>query len=175
MPFINEQIIYPRVQTIDRNGENVGVISRTEALRMAQESGLDLVLLAEKGSDGVPVVKVMDFGKVLYERKKKKAESKKHQKTIQVKEIKIRPKIEDHDYQTKIKQAIGFLKEGKRVKITLCFRGRENVLKDMHGGDLFDKINKSFEEHGLLKSIIQEKDMRLGQTWSRIYYLKTTK
>ena len=142
---------------------------------MAEDAGLDLVMLSESGKDGVPVVKIMDFGKALYEKKKKQTEAKKHQKVIQVKEIKIRPKIGEHDYQTKIKQAIQFLKEGKRLKITLFFKGRENVAKDERGYELFDKINKSFDEHGLAKNLVQEKDTKLGQYWSRIYYLKTGK
>jgi translation initiation factor IF-3 len=173
--LINEKIKFPQVQIITHTGENIGVVSRSEALRMAEQAGLDLVLLTEQGSDGLPVVKIMDFGKVLYEKKKKQAEAKKHQKVIQIKEIKIRPKIGEHDYQTKIKQGMQFLQEGKRVKITLCFRGRENVLKDERGAELFQKIEHTFEQHDLLKNLLQEKDTKIGQFWSRIYYLKNIK
>ncbi len=169
---INEKIRFPSMQLIDQNGVNVGIVQRLQALRMAQEAGLDLVVLSEQGKDGVPVVKIMDFGKELYERKKKQGESKKHQKVIQVKEVKIRPKIGEHDYQTKMKQAIQFLLEGKRLKITLFFRGRENVAKEERGNELFDKIQKTFEDADLTKNLVQEKDMREGQMWSRIYYLK---
>lgn len=172
---INEKIKFPQVQIITHTGENIGVVSRIDALRMAEQAGLDLVLLTEQGSDGLPVAKIMDFGKVLYEKKKKQAEAKKHQKVIQIKEIKIRPKIGEHDYQTKIKQGIQFLQEGKRVKITLCFRGRENVLKDERGSELFKKIEHTFEQHDLLKNLLQEKDTKIGQFWSRIYYLKSIK
>ena len=142
---------------------------------MAEDVGLDLVMISPHGKDDVPVVKIMDYGKILYEKKKKRAEAKKHQKTIQIKEVKMRPKIGEHDYQTKIKQAIQFLKSGKRVKITLSFRGREMVTKNERGGELFDKIEKSFEEYGLAQQLIREKDARMGKLWSRIYYIKSSK
>ena len=84
LPLVNERIMASQVQLITHTGENIGVIARTEALRMASDADLDLVMIAEQGNNGVPVVKIMDFGKTLYERKKKQAESKKHQKVIQV-------------------------------------------------------------------------------------------
>jgi translation initiation factor IF-3 len=168
---VNEQIRFPRVQLITHDGRNEGVISRSDALRMAHEAGLDLVLIADQGAEGFPVVKIMDFGKALYAKKKKQAEAKKHQKVIQVKEIKIRPKIGGHDFQTKIQQAIQFLKEGKRLKITLMFKGREITLQANKGQEIFDKIDKNFQDAGLA-NVQQEKDSRLGQLWSRIYYLK---
>lgn len=171
--LINEKIRAERVQLIDEKGENVGVISRSQALRMAQDVELDLVMLSESGKDNVPVVKIMDFGKVLYERKKKQNEAKKNQKVIQVKEIKLRPKIGEHDYLTKMKQAIQFLTEGKRVKFTLFFKGRENVLKDEHGNELFNKIDRFLEDTELAGDMVKEQDSKLGQYWSRIYYLKT--
>lgn len=173
--LMNEQIRAPQLQLIDHEGINIGVVPRAQALRMAQEAGLDLVLLADSGKDGVPVVKILDIGKSLYEKKKKQSEAKKHQKVIQIKEVKIRPKIGEHDYQTKINQAIEFLKDGKRLKVTLFFKGRENVLRDEHGSEMYKKIDKSFEEAGLTKNLVQEKDTRLGQYWSRIYFLKSAK
>ena len=173
--LINEQIRASNVQLITNEGENIGVVTREKALRMAEEAGLDLVMLAESGKDSVPVVKIMDFGKVLYEKKKKQAEAKKHQKVIQIKEIKMRPKIGEHDYQTKIKQAVQFLKEGKRLKITLFFKGRENISKDERGTEFFQKISRSFDEAGIGENLIQEKESRMGQYWSRIYYLKSVK
>jgi len=174
LPLMNEQIRAVEVQLINFEGVNVGAVPRAQALRMAEVAGLDLVLLSE-GKDGVPVVKIMDLGKSLYEKKKKQSESKKSQKVIQVKEVKIRPKIGEHDYQTKVNQAMQFLKDGKRLKITLFFKGRENVLKDTHGSELFAKVDKSFDEAGLTKNLVQEKDSKMGQYWSRIYYLKTGK
>lgn len=163
------------MQLIDHDGQNIGVVSRAEALGRAQEVGLDLVLLAENGNFGVPVVKVMDFGKSLYEKKKKKNESKKHQSVIQVKEIKISPKIGEHDYQTKMKQMIQFLQSGKRVKITLFFRGRENVDRDDRGGHLFGRIEQTLSEQEYGDNLAQEKDAIAGKLWSRIYYLKHVK
>jgi len=171
-PLINQQIRAENVQLITQDGENIGTISRNQALRQAEEAGLDLVLIAQTGKDGIPVVKIMDFGKVLYEKKKKTIEAKKHQKVIQVKEIKMSPKIGEHDYQTKIKQAVQFLTSGKRVKITLSFRGREIATKEARGSELFAKIQKSFEENDLASNLVQEQDAKMGKMWSRIYYLK---
>ncbi len=163
----------PQMQLIAQDGENKGVVSREEALRLADQAELDLVMIAEKGSEGVPVVKIMDFGKSLYEKKKKQVRAKKQQKIIQIKEVKMRPKIGEHDYQTKMNQAIQFLKDGKRVKFTLTFRGRENITKQDRGTEFFEKIEKSFEQLGILKELVREKDMRLGQFWSRVYYFKS--
>jgi len=172
VPLINQQIRAESVQLITQDGENIGNISRAQALRQAEEAGLDLVLIAQSGKDGIPVVKIMDFGKVLYEKKKKTLEAKKHQKVIQIKEIKMSPKIGEHDYQTKIKQAVQFLTTGKRVKITLSFRGREIATKEARGSELFSKIEKSFEEHDWAHNLVQEQDSKMGKMWSRIYYLK---
>ncbi len=171
-PLINEQIHAPRVQLINSLGENVGIVSRNEAMNMAEAADLDLVLLSQAGPGAIPVVKIMDFGKVLYEKKKKQAEAKKKQKIIQVKEVKIRPIIAEHDYQTKLGQVITFLKEGKHVKITVFFRGRENMSKQERGSMLFERINKTFEENEILSSLVQERDINVGQIWSRVYYLK---
>jgi translation initiation factor IF-3 len=171
-PLINQQIRAENVQLITQDGENIGTISRNQALRQAEEAGLDLVLIAQTGKEGIPVVKIMDFGKVLYEKKKKTIEAKKHQKVIQIKEIKMSPKIGEHDYQTKIKQAVQFLTSGKRVKITLSFRGREMATKEARGSELFAKIQKSFEENDWASNLVQEQDSKMGKMWSRIYYLK---
>jgi translation initiation factor IF-3 len=168
-PMINERIRFPQVQLITHEGQNVGVVTREQALQFADAVGLDLVVLND--TLDIPLCKVMDYGKVLYERKKKQNESKKKQKVIQVKEVKLRPKISEHDYETKIKQAIQFMQDGKRVKMTLCFRGRENVDKNQRGNEFFDRIEKSFEAHGL-KNLSFEKDIPVGQFWSRIFYIK---
>lgn len=168
--LINHHIRAENVQLITQDGENIGVVSRSQALRQAEEAGLDLVLIAVK--DDVPIVKIMDFGKSLYEKKKKSLDAKKHQKVIQIKEIKMTPKIGEHDYLTKIKQAIQFLETGKRVKITLSFRGRELATKDMRGTELFNKVQKSFEDQGFGNNLVQEQDAKIGKMWSRIYYLK---
>lgn len=167
--LINERIRFPRVQLITHEGQNVGVVTREEALQFADAVGLDLVLLNDSGD--TPICKVMDYGKVLYERKKKQSEAKKKQKVIQIKEIKLRPKIGEHDYETKIRQAVQFVNEGMRVKVTLVFRGRENVDKEVRGNEFFDRIEKSFEAHGV-KNLVHEKDATLGQFLSRIFYTK---
>lgn len=175
LPAINERIRALKFQLITHEGENIGVVSKEQALQMAQEAGLDLVIIAEQGQNGLPIAKIMNFGKSLYEKKKKQTESKKNQRVIQVKEIKIRPKIGEHDYQTKMNQVIDFLNDGKRVKITLFFRGRENITRDARGAELFDKIQATLEEHGLESRLMQEKDLKAGQIWSRVYYLKSVK
>lgn len=174
---INENIRFPRVQLITGDGQNVGVVSREDALRTAQIAGLDLVLIAEKGSEGFPVTKIMDFGKLLYAKKKKQSEAKKHQKTIQVKEIKLRPKIGEHDFITKMNQAVQFLEDGKHLKVTIAFRGREIITKEERGSQMFDKINKFLEEQDMIpgENLVQEKDLKMGQLWSRIYYIKSGK
>lgn len=171
VPLMNEKIRFDKIQVIAVDGQNLGVISSQEALRLARDAELDLVLLSQTGGLGAPVAKIMDFGKVIYAKKKQMADAKKHQKVIQVKEIKLRPKIGEHDYQTKINQAIDFLKDGKHLKVTLMFKGREAELSRERGDEMFDKIDKSFQDAGLTK-IVQEKDSRMGQFWSRIYYLK---
>ncbi len=175
LPLVNERILASQVQLITHTGENIGVIARTEALRMASDVDLDLVMIADQGNNGVPVVKIMDFGKTLYERKKKQAESKKHQKVIQVKEIKVRPKIGDHDFKTKMNRAIEFLRDGKRVKVSLWFRGRENVLKEKHGRELFGRIEKMLDESDFAKNLVKEKEVKMGQAWSRFYFVKSGK
>lgn len=175
LPLINERIRAPRVQLITEDGQNIGVVARDEMLRRAMQAGLDAVIISDEGKEGFPVVKIMDFGKSLYEKKKKSHDAKKHQKVIQVKEVKMNPKIGEHDFQTKMRQVLDFLQDGKRVKLTLFFRGRENATKDERGNELFDKINKVFEEQDVMKSLVQESDSRLGSLWSRIYYLKNIK
>lgn len=171
--LINEKIRFPRVQLITNEGENIGVVSREEMLFAASRAGLDAVVIAEQGSEGVPVVKIMDYGKAQYAKKKKQAEAKKRQKVVLVKEVKMKPKIAEHDYQTKMNQAIDFLYDGKRVKITLEFRGRELATREERGSEFFEKINTTLAEKGLLDQLVQEQEAAMGKVWSRIYYLKT--
>ena len=172
-PLINERIRFERMQLITADGVNRGVVTREDALRAARSAGLDLVVIAERGGDGYPVVKVMDFGKALYEKKKQLAEAKKKQHIIQIKEIKLRPKIAEHDYQTKLNQSITFLKEGKRVKFTVMFRGREMATREERGAEFFKKIEETLEAAGILKSLLQDKDSKVPNSWSRTYYLKS--
>ncbi len=107
----------------------VGVVTRDHALRMAEEAGLDLVEVSPNAEP--PVCKILDYGKYKFEAQKKKNEARKKQKTIDIKEIKLRPNIDDHDYETKMKNIHRFLNEGDKVKITMRFRGREMVHQDL--------------------------------------------
>lgn len=170
-PVINEKIGFDKMQVISHEGKNLGVLSKNEALKIASENRLDLVLMSDQGGQGYPVAKIMDFGKALYAKKKQLADAKKHQHVVEIKELKLRPKIDEHDYQTKLNQAIQFLKNAKHVKITLMFRGREVANLNEKGFEFFDKINNSLQQAGLTK-LVQEKDSRSANSWSRIYYLK---
>ncbi len=122
-PRVNEDIAVLRVRLVDERGGMVGIVGRNEALAMAADAGLDLVEIAP-GADP-PVCKILDFGKFKYEEQKKKNEARKKQKIIEVKEIKLRPSIDDHDYQVKMRSMNKFIEEGDKVKVTMRFRGRE--------------------------------------------------
>ena len=122
-PRFNEFINVPRVRVIDENGENLGILLTAEAIEQAAEVGLDLVEVSP-GADP-PVCKFLDVGKFKYEAQKKANLARKSQKTQEIKEIKMRPNIDDHDYDTKMKSVRKFLGEGDKVKVTLRFRGRE--------------------------------------------------
>ena len=134
-PRVNGEIRAPQVRLIDENGDMVGVVSSREALEMAEEASLDLIEISPNAVP--PVCKISDYGKYKYEAQKKAHEARRHQKVIEVKEIKMRPNIDDHDYQTKMRAVNRFLEEGDKVKLTMRFRGREmahqeiglNVLK----------------------------------------------
>lgn len=119
----NEQIRFPQIRVIDSGGAQLGVITPREALAIAQEKELDLVLVSETAKP--PVCKIMDYGKYKYERDKKLKEAKKKQHNADVKEVKMRYKIEEHDYNVRVKNAQRFLKSGDKVKATVSFRGRE--------------------------------------------------
>jgi translation initiation factor IF-3 len=120
---VNHRIRVPEVRVIDANGEMLGVLSTHEALRRAQEQGLDLVEVNPKAEP--PVCKILDFGKYKYEEKKKAGEAKRKQTVVEIKEIKLRPKTDDHDIAFKTKAARRFLEAGHKVKFTVRFRGRE--------------------------------------------------
>jgi translation initiation factor IF-3 len=122
-PRYDEFITVPKVRVIDQDGENLGVLYTREAIAIAQEAGLNLVEVSP-GADP-PVCKILDVGKFKYEAQKKAAAARKNQKTQEIKEIKMRPNIDEHDYQTKMKAIHRFLEEGDKVKLTLRFRGRE--------------------------------------------------
>jgi translation initiation factor IF-3 len=123
LPNINERINYPNVRVVDADGSQLGVITREVALSVARERELDLVLVSEKADP--PVCRVMDYGKYKFEQEKKAKEAKKKSHQTEVKEVKMRYKIDSHDYQVRIGQASRFLKAGDKVKCTVIFRGRE--------------------------------------------------
>lgn len=120
---INEQIHIREVRVTSATGEQLGIMPTREALRMAEEQHLDLVEVAPKAKP--PVCRIMDFGKYRYEQQKREKEAKKKQKIISIKEVKLRPNIEQHDFDVKVKNAVRFVQEGNKVKVTIMFRGRE--------------------------------------------------
>lgn len=138
-PRINEDIRAREVHLIDKDGHNLGTVPISEALAKAQEAGLDLVEISPNATP--PVVKVLDFGKYKYQEQKKQAEARKKQKVVEVKEIKFRPMIDDHDYQVKLRAMTGFFEEGDKVKITLRFRGREMAHMEL-GTRLLNRVKE---------------------------------
>ncbi len=136
-PRANEDITAREVRLILENGETAGVVSLSEALRKAEEAGLDLVEISPNAEP--PVCKILDYGKYKYEIQKKKAEARKKQKVVEIKEIKISPSIDTHDYDVKLKNARRFLEEGNKVKVSLRFKGREIAYHKM-AEELMERI-----------------------------------
>ena len=144
-PKSNNRINSPEVQVIASSGENLGILNTNEAISMAKEEGLDLIEIAPNARP--PVCKIIDIGKYKYDAQKKANQAKKKQKKIEVKEIKLRPVTETHDYQFKIKNAQKFISKGDKVKFTIRFKGRE--LQHSHlGGELMDKIKIDMQKIG---------------------------
>jgi len=137
------------VRLIDADGGQVGIVATEQALLMAREAGYDLVEVAPAARP--PVCRIMDFGKFLYQQKKKAQESRKKQKQFEVKEVKFRPNIDDHDYDVKLKRAHRFLDEGDKVKATVQFRGRE-MSKPELGLNLLKKLTADIGERGIAES-----------------------
>jgi translation initiation factor IF-3 len=142
-PRSNRDIRVPLVQLIDAEGQNLGQVPTADALAMAEEAGLDLVEIVPTASP--PVCKILDLGKLKYESQKKAAEARKRTKTIEVKEIKMRPNIDDHDYETKMKAVRRFFEEGDKVKVTLRFRGREMAHQEL-GMQLLSRVREETAE-----------------------------
>ena len=140
--FINENIRAKELLLISPDGEKLGVVSKAEALKKADEYDLDLVLITDKGE--VAVAKIINYGKFKYERKKKESENKRNQKQIETKEVRLRPNIGQHDLETKIRHAIAFIKKGFRVKVSLSYRGREMANKDI-GFETLKRFLKAME------------------------------
>jgi len=142
-PRVNQEIVVPRVRLVDERGEMIGVVTRTEALQRATEAGLDLVEVAATADP--PVVKILDYGKFKYEEQKRKNEARKKQKVIEVKEIKLRPGIDDHDYEVKMRSMVKFIEEGDKVKVTMRFRGRELAHQEL-GMDVLVRVRDDLDE-----------------------------
>jgi translation initiation factor IF-3 len=148
-PRINERIRVPEVRLVGPNGEQVGIVAINDALRLAQEADLDLVEVAPTARP--PVCKLMDYGKFKYESALKARESRKHQAQTVIKEIKLRPKIDPHDYGTKKGHVERFLRQGDKVKVTIMFRGREQSRPDL-GYRLLQRLAGDVEELGFVEA-----------------------
>ncbi|MDI7773846.1 translation initiation factor IF-3 [Asticcacaulis sp. EMRT-3] len=141
-PRTNHEIKVPRVLLIDQNGEKQGIMPTSSALEAAEEAGLDLVEVSPTADP--PVCKILDYGKFRFQEQKKKAEARKKQKVVEIKEIKLRPNIDIHDYEVKAKAMTRFFEEGDKVKVTLRFRGREMAHPEL-GMKLLQKVKTDFE------------------------------
>ena len=141
-PRVNEEIRVPQVRLIDQEGEMQGVMSARDALLRAYAVGLDLLEISPNADP--PVCKILDFGKYKYELQKKKNEAKKKQRVIEIKEVKVRPNIDENDYQVKLRSMKSFIEEGDKVKVTLRFRGREMAHQDI-GVKVLERIRADLE------------------------------
>ncbi|MEH2440766.1 translation initiation factor IF-3 [Nostoc sp.] len=148
LPQINERIRFPKIRVIDTDGAQLGIMLPQEALQLAEEKELDLVLISDKADP--PVCRIMDYGKYKFEQEKKAREARKKQHTADVKEVKMRYKIEEHDYNVRVKQAERFLKDGDKVKATVMFRGREIQHSDL-AEELLKRMATDLEPYGELQ------------------------
>ncbi|MGC4027890.1 MAG: translation initiation factor IF-3 [Steroidobacteraceae bacterium] len=144
----NEEITAPQLRVIDADGGQAGVMTRAQALQLALDAQLDLVEVSPTAEP--PVVRVMDFGKYLFEQNKKAHSAKRKQKQIQVKEVKFRPGTDEADYQVKLRNLIRFLTEGDKAKVTLRFRGREMAHQDI-GRKLLTRVQGDLAEHAVVE------------------------
>ena len=142
---INEEITASPLRVFGADQSDSAIVSKTEALAMAEEAGLDLVEIAPKAEP--PVCRVMDYGKFVFEESKKKSAAKKKQKQVQIKEIKFRPGTGEGDYQIKLKNLIKFLEQGNKTKITIRYRGREMAHREI-GMEVLKRVEKDPEEYG---------------------------
>ena len=166
LPNINERIKYPQLRVVDSDGKQLGVLDRLKALEIASERELDLVLVSEKANP--PVCRIMDYWKYKFEQEKKAKEARKKSHQTEVKEVKMRYKIDKHDYDVRIGQATKFLKSGDKVKCTVIFRGREIQHSNL-AETLLLKMANDLEE----QSEVQQKPKREGR--NRIMFLSPRK
>ncbi|KOR32900.1 translation initiation factor IF-3 [Achromatium sp. WMS3] len=146
---LNGEITVPQVRLIDVNGDNVGVVSISEALEAAQQAEVDLVEISPTADP--PVCRIMDFGKFLFEKKKQQSLAKKKQKQVQIKEIKFRPGTDEGDYKIKVRSLHKFLEEGDKTKITMRFRGREHAHREL-GLELLKRVEQDLADIGQVES-----------------------
>jgi len=149
-PRVNREIDARSIRLVGADGEMIGVVTLREGLVMAEEAGLDLVEVSPNAEP--PVCKILDYGKFKYEAQKKRNEAKKKQKVIEVKEIKLRPNIDDNDYDVKMRAMRKFLEEGDKVKVTLRFRGRELAHQDL-GMKVLERVRDDLEGLGKIEQI----------------------
>ncbi|PSB22978.1 translation initiation factor IF-3 [filamentous cyanobacterium CCP2] len=143
LPTINERIRFPEIRVIDTDGNELGIMAPKEAVEIAKERELDLVLVSDKANP--PVCRVMDYGKFKFEQQKKQRKARKNQHTSKVKEVKMRYKIEEHDYNVRVNRAEKFIKDGDKVKATITFRGRERQHEDL-AEDLLKRMAADLQE-----------------------------
>ncbi|HEU25017.1 MAG: translation initiation factor IF-3 [Mesoaciditoga sp.] len=167
----NEEIHYPTVRLIGPDGAQLGIVKRSEALQKAEEYGMDLVLVSS--SSNPPVCKIMDFGKYIYEQNKKQKKSRNVSDVL--KQMKFRPKIDEHDYQTKLSHVRNFIENGNKVRITIMFRGREMAFTDK-GKEILDRIAKDLSDVAEIDSppMLEGRDMRMGLRPKKISAAKET-
>lgn len=149
-PRVNDRIRSDSVRLIGAEGENLGVVTPARAMDLAADADLDLVEISPNADP--PVCKIMDFGKFKYETQKREAEARKKQKTIEIKEVKMRPGTDDHDFMRKVKDAVKFLENGDKVKVTLRFRGREMAHQNL-GREMLEKVVDNIEGIGKIESM----------------------
>ncbi|NPV42983.1 MAG: translation initiation factor IF-3 [Firmicutes bacterium] len=146
--LINEQIKDKEIRVIDSNGEQIGIMPIKKALKLAQEKQLDLVKVAPQAKP--PVCRIMDYGKYKYEQSKKEKEARKKQKIINIKEIRMSPKIEEHDFLVRVRNAQRFINDGDKVKVTIRFRGREIAHTDL-GQEVLEKMAEELKDIAIVE------------------------
>jgi translation initiation factor IF-3 len=158
-PRVNREILTKEVRLILENGKNMGIMPIEEALKISDRSGLDLVEVAPDANP--PVCRIMSYGKYKYDRQKKARAARKHQKEVQVKEVNLRPKTEEHDYQFKARHARRFLEKKDKVKVSVLFRGREIVHKEL-GKQMLNRLAEELSEIALIEkppTLVNDKRM----------------
>ncbi|WP_093393971.1 translation initiation factor IF-3 [Thermodesulforhabdus norvegica] len=155
---VNHEIKAREVRLIGTDGKQLGIVPLSQALQIAEEEGLDLVEVAPQADP--PVCKIMDYGKYKYQLSKKSQEARKKQTVIQVKEVKIRPKTDEHDFQTKLRHIRRFLSQRNKAKITVLFRGREIVYKDQ-GYQILERIRQELEGEAVVEQMPREEGRNL--------------